>query len=72
MLQNCFISFKLLPQDLKFDTVYDNVVALQKIAVYMKFPKEVPVIGINGTFYPNFAPQQQHHRHAFFKKRNCI
>ena len=32
-------------QDLKFDIVYDNGVSLQTIVVYMKFPKEVPVVG---------------------------
>ena len=31
-------------QDLKFDIVRDNGVSLQTIVVYMKFPKEVPVV----------------------------
>ena len=44
-------------QDLKFDILCDNGVPLQTIVVYMKFPKEVPVVvgwGM-GPFYPNFA-----------------
>ena len=57
LLQNCFISSKLLFQDLKFDIVCDdNGVSLQKIVVYMKCQKEVPVVVANGPFYPNFAP----------------
>ena len=31
-------------QDLKFDIFYDNAVPLHIIVVYMKFPKEVPVV----------------------------
>ena len=60
LLQNCFISSKLL-QNLKFDTVYTNGVALQKIVVYMKFPKEVPVVllGQMGHFTPTLHPSQQ-------------
>ena len=30
---------------MKFDIVYDNGVSLQIIVVYMKFPKEVLVVG---------------------------
>ena len=55
LLQGCFISSKLLPQDLKFDIVYDNGVSLQEIAVHMKFPKEVPAVGANGLFCHSFA-----------------
>ena len=41
-----FISSELNQlQDLKFDIVCDNGVSLQTIVVYMKFPKEVPVVG---------------------------
>ena len=42
---------------MKFDILCDNGVSLQTIVVYMKFPKEVPVVvgwGM-GPFYPNFA-----------------
>ena len=46
-----------LLQNLKFDIVYDNGVSLEKIVVYLKFPKEVPVFeAVNGSLYPNFAP----------------
>ena len=55
-IQICFISSKLLLQDLKCDIVYDNGVSLQVIVVYMKFPKKVTVVGENGPFCPNFAP----------------
>ena len=55
LLQGCFISPKLLPQDLKFDIVYDNGVPLQEIVVHMKFPKEVPAVGEKGLFRQNFA-----------------
>ena len=53
--QSCLISFKLLLQDLKFYIVSDNGVSLQKIVVYMKFPKEVTAVGANRSFYPNFV-----------------
>ena len=52
-----YIFLYSLLQNLKFDIEYDNGVSLEKIVVYLKFPKEVPVIGaVNGPFYPNFAP----------------
>ena len=55
-------------QDLKFDIVCDNGVSLQTIVVYMKFPKEVPVVvgwGM-GPFYPNFAPVAASQAYGFF------
>ena len=45
--------------------------SLQKLVVYMKFPKEVTAVGSNGTFYPNFAFQQQSQACSFFKKIAC-
>ena len=56
-------------QDLKFDIVCDNGVSLQTIVVYMKFPKEIPVVagwGM-GPFYSNFSPAAASEAHIFFE-----
>ena len=56
-------------QDLKFDIICDNGVSLQTIVVYMKFPKEVPVVVSWGTepFYPNFSPAASSEAYIFFE-----
>ena len=73
LLQSCFISSKLLLQDLKFDIVHDDGVSLQKIKVYMRFQKEVPVVDANGPFYyyPNIAPAAALQACIFLKKIVC-
>ena len=55
-------------QNLKFDIVCDNGVSLQTKVVYMKFPKEVPVVVSwgNGPFYHNFAPAAALQANIFF------
>ena len=55
-------------QDLKFDIVCDNGVSLWTIVVYMKFPKEVPVVVAWGMtpFYPNFATAAASQAYIFF------